>query len=90
MDVTSLAPLTQRWWQLEEGEDLQAVTVPSVGKRALLMTQVLEVLQAGRLINYFPGVSLTGDRNRCLVGVKERPNLSTSREFVSWLNGSHM
>lgn len=63
MDVTSQALLTQRWWQLEEGEDLQAVAVPSVGKRALLMTQVLEVLQAGRLINYFPGVSLTGDRN---------------------------
>ena len=62
MEATSPARLTPRWWQPGEA-DLQAVAVPSVGKRALLMTQVLEVLQAGRLINYFPGVSLTGDRN---------------------------
>ena len=40
----------------------QAVAVPSVGNSALLMTQVLEVLQAGRLINYFPKVSLKQGR----------------------------
>lgn len=46
-----------------EGGDLQAAVVPSVRNSALLMTQSLEVLQAGKLINYFPGVSLTEDRN---------------------------
>ena len=44
------------------GEALQAVTVPSVGNSALLMTHVLEVLRAGRLINYFPKVSLKQGR----------------------------
>ena len=44
------------------GEAPQAVAVPSVGNSALLMTQVLEVLQAGRLINYFPKVSLKQGR----------------------------
>lgn len=44
------------------GEPPQAVAVPSVGNSALLMTQVLEVLQAGRLINYFPKVSLKQGR----------------------------
>lgn len=53
----------QRQWRLGEGGDLQAAVVPSVRNSALLMTQILEVLQAGKLINYFPGVSLTEDRN---------------------------
>lgn len=53
----------QRWWQLEENSDVQAVSLPSVGTSVLLVTQILEVLQAGKLINYFPGVSLAEDRN---------------------------
>lgn len=61
MEVTSQELLTLEVVAAGGGEHFQAV--PSVGNRALLVTQVLEVLQAGRLINYFPGVSLTGDRN---------------------------
>lgn len=48
---------------LEEKGEVQAVSLPSVGSSVLLMTQILEVLQAGKLINYFPGVSLAEDRN---------------------------
>lgn len=61
MKVTSQELLTLEVVAAGGGEHFQAV--PPVGNRALLVTQVLEVLQAGRLMNYFPGVSLTGDRN---------------------------
>ena len=62
LEVTSQALLTGEMVAAGGGEALQAVTVPSVGNSALLMTQVLEVLRAGRLINCFPKVSLKQGR----------------------------
>ena len=63
LEVTSRALLTGEVVAAGGGEAPQAVAVPSVGNSALLMTQVLEVLHAGRLINYFPKVSLKQGRD---------------------------